>query len=416
MVGEKPCFSSLHAALHIAMNPGTALVVVTGCMFGAFVRAATGFGGSILFVLVYSFCGQFQVAPDLDSALLMVLLGTVFELTCSPVLFAAISRKAFSLWRCQLLLFLGCLPGTALGMYLLLQSTANREILQVTKTALNLIFFLVAMYRLTVEFRIATPAEESAEKPDKELCRTMGLEFILLGFGSGFLNGLLGLPGPLMMVYFATVLSAGRLNGKTCFILSQSFFLVTAFMRLTSLNSLEAQEMLMQHWQLAAIIPIPTLLALWGGWREGKRFNTKALLRSVLVLLLVSSIMGLGLFQASVLSIVAGSLALVWLPLVLIRHWLAHPLKDLSHGGEEAAPRGGSPEEEAAVAAYTAEVQAVIQRLGVRRYPMFIITPGSGRPHQVYFPHGFAAELSMGLPQPLQRHDLGAWSRFGRRR
>lgn len=32
----------------------------------------------------------------------------------------------------------------------------------------------------------------------------------------------------------------------------------------------------MQHWQLAAIIPIPTLLALWGGWREGKRFNTKA--------------------------------------------------------------------------------------------------------------------------------------------
>eukprot|EP00913_Durusdinium_trenchii_P000641 g594.t1 len=27
---------------------------------------STGFGGSILFVLVYSFCGQFQVAPDLD--------------------------------------------------------------------------------------------------------------------------------------------------------------------------------------------------------------------------------------------------------------------------------------------------------------------------------------------------------------
>lgn len=30
-----------------------------------------------------------------DSALLMVLLGTVFELTCSPVLFAAISRTGF---------------------------------------------------------------------------------------------------------------------------------------------------------------------------------------------------------------------------------------------------------------------------------------------------------------------------------
>lgn len=37
---------------------------------------------------------------------------------------------------------------------------------------------------------------------------------------------------------------------------------------------------------------------------------------------------------------------------------------------------------------FTAD-EAVIQRLGVRRYPMFIITPGSGRPHQVYFPHGF---------------------------
>jgi len=30
------------------MNPGTAMVVITGCCFGAFVRAATGFGGSLL--------------------------------------------------------------------------------------------------------------------------------------------------------------------------------------------------------------------------------------------------------------------------------------------------------------------------------------------------------------------------------
>ena len=36
------------------------------------------------------------------------------------------------------------------------------------------------------------------------------------------------------------------------------------------------QEMCVQHWQLAAVIPIPSLLALWFGWREGKRFNTKA--------------------------------------------------------------------------------------------------------------------------------------------
>ena len=30
-----------------------------------------------------------------------------------------------------------------------------------------------------------------------------------------------------MMVYFASVLSAGRINAKTCFVLSQSFFLAT---------------------------------------------------------------------------------------------------------------------------------------------------------------------------------------------
>ena len=32
------------------MNPGTALVVITGCCFGAFVRGATGFGGSLLWL------------------------------------------------------------------------------------------------------------------------------------------------------------------------------------------------------------------------------------------------------------------------------------------------------------------------------------------------------------------------------
>lgn len=37
---------------------------------------------------------------------------------------------------------------------------------------------------------------------------------------------------------------------------------------------------------------------------------------------------------------------------------------------------------------FTAD-EILLQRLGVRRYPMFIITPGEGRPHQVYFPHGF---------------------------
>lgn len=35
------------------------------------------------------------------------------------------------------------------------------------------------------------------------------------------------------------------------------------------------QEIWVEHWKLAAIIPIPSMLALWAGWREGKRFNTK---------------------------------------------------------------------------------------------------------------------------------------------
>eukprot|EP00435_Cladocopium_sp_Y103_P035146 s86_g9.t1 len=128
------------------MNPGTALVVITGCCFGAFVRAATGFGGSLLFVLVYSFCGQFQVAPDLESALLMVILGTVFELTTSPVLFVAIGRQALKFWRSQALLFVGCIPGTVLGLYLLMQTTENTEILDNTKMVLNAIFYIATCH------------------------------------------------------------------------------------------------------------------------------------------------------------------------------------------------------------------------------------------------------------------------------
>eukprot|EP00434_Breviolum_minutum_P012962 symbB.v1.2.011428.t1/scaffold761.1/size164655/13 len=308
------------------MNPGTAMVVITGCCFGAFVRAATGFGGSLLFVLVYSFCGQFQVAPGLDSALLMVLLGTVFELTCSPMLFAAVGRQALKFWRSLALLFIGCLPGMYLGFYLLMQSTENSEILEITKTALNVIFYIVAIYRLTIEMSVKGEIQEAAHRDDRYLCRHMACEFLLLGFGAGFLNGLLGLPGPLMMVYFASVLSAGRINAKTCFVLSQSFFLVTALIRLSSFTSAETQEIWVEHWKLAAIIPIPSMLALWAGWREGKRFNTKALLRSVLVLLLVSSLMGLGLLEATVISIIALSVILVWLPLLLIRQIFA-PMK-----------------------------------------------------------------------------------------
>lgn len=275
--------------------------------------------------MTYSICSQFQVAPDLESVLLMVILGTVFELTTSPVLFAAIGRQALKFWRSQALMFVGCIPGTVLGLYLLMQSTENTEILENTKIVLNAIFYIVAMYRLTMELGLDTEIPEAQELPDKELSRKHCWEFLLVSCGSGFLNGLLGLPGPPLMVYVASVVGAGRINTKTCFILSQSFFLVTTLMRFTSLTSQETQEMCAQHWQLAAVIPVPSLLALWAGWQAGKRFNTKALLRSVLILLLVSSLMGLGLLDATVLGIVASSAALVWLPLLMIRRLLAAP-------------------------------------------------------------------------------------------
>lgn len=41
------------------------------------------------------------------------------------------------------------------------------------------------------------------------------------------------------------------------------------------MDFLSLQEIWVEHWKLAAIIPIPSMLALWAGWREGKRFNTK---------------------------------------------------------------------------------------------------------------------------------------------
>lgn len=271
----------------------------------------------------------------------MVLLGTVFEMTTSPILFAAIGRQALKFWRSQSLLFVGSIPGTVLGLYLLMQSTESMEVLDTTKIVLNAIFYIVAMYRLTIELGLDTEIPEPPEQTDKEVSRKLCWEFLVVGCVTGFLNGLIGLPGPPMMVYTATAVGGGRISAKTCFVLTQTFFLVTTLMRFASLTSQEAQEMCVQHWQLAAVIPIPSLLALWFGWREGKRFNTKALLRSVLVLLLISSLMGLGLLEASLLGIAALAAALVWLPLLLVRRFLAapkEPTKFVSEGGKDAEP------------------------------------------------------------------------------
>ncbi|CAJ1337300.1 unnamed protein product [Effrenium voratum] len=328
------------------MNGGTVVVVVLAAVCGAFVRAATGFGGSILFTLVYSVCGQFEIVPGLESAVLMVLLGTVFEMTTSPVLFAAVGRKALPLWRSQILLSALCLPGTILGSYLLVQTAENHETLDLVKTALNVLFYLVAVYKLTGEFRsvFAAPPSpeqvpeashyqelkdeepkmaepEAPEEEDRRLCRQQGLQLVALGLGSGFLNGLVGLPGPLIMVYFASALSSGKISKQSSFVLTQSFFLVTTLMRLAPLvHNTETQELWLENWPLAAAIPLPALLALWRGWVEGKRFDTAGLLRSVLALLLLSSLMGLGLLEAKPLGLAALSLTIFWLALLSIRY------------------------------------------------------------------------------------------------
>ncbi|CAJ1337302.1 unnamed protein product [Effrenium voratum] len=315
------------------MNGGTVAVVVLAAVCGGFVRAATGFGGSTLFTLVYSVCGQFEIVPGLESAVLMVLLGTVFEMTTSPVLFAAVGRKALPLWRSQILLSALCLPGTILGSYLLVQTAENHETLDLVKTALNVLFYLVAVYKLTGEFRsvFAAPPSpeqepkmaepEAPEEEDRRLCRQQGLQLVALGLGSGFLNGLVGLPGPLIMVYFASALSSGKISKQSSFVLTQSFFLVTTLMRLAPLvHNTETQELWLENWPLAAAIPLPALLALWRGWVEGKRFDTAGLLRSVLALLLLSSLMGLGLLEAKPLGLAALSLTIFWLALLSIRY------------------------------------------------------------------------------------------------
>ncbi|CAJ1337304.1 unnamed protein product [Effrenium voratum] len=314
------------------MNGGTVAVVVLAAVCGGFVRAATGFGGSTLFILVYSVCGQFELVPGLESAVLMVLLGTVFEMTTSAVLFLAVGRKALALWRSQILLCALCLPGTTLGSYLLVQTTENHEILDFVKIALNVIFYLVAVYKLTGEFRSAFAAPPSLDseqerkiaepealaEEDLRLCRHQGPQLVAVGLGSGFMNGLVGLAGPLVMVYSANAMSSGKMSQQSAFVLTQSFFVVTSLMRLPSMvHNTETQELWLENWPLAAVIPLPAVLALWWGWVEGKRFDTAALLRSVLVLLLLSSLMGLGLLEAKPLGLAALGLTICWLALML---------------------------------------------------------------------------------------------------
>ena len=109
------------------MNPGTAAVIITGSFFGSFCRAATGFGGSIIFELIYNLCGEFHEAPGLQNALRMVELGMVLEMTNSPLMFLTVARQTPRFWRSLLMLSMLCLPGTMLGSSCLLQRKSMRK-------------------------------------------------------------------------------------------------------------------------------------------------------------------------------------------------------------------------------------------------------------------------------------------------
>ncbi|CAE7358515.1 unnamed protein product [Symbiodinium natans] len=189
------------------------------------------------------------------------------QFSTSTVLFLAVTKRARQLWRSLLLLSLPGAPGTALGFYILVQTGENLDILESIKTCLNLTFGLVALFKITVEFRAYAKARQASqvlhvaevldEDIDSALCRKMGWQFTLLGFFCGLMNGLMGLAGPLAMVHFSTALSNKRMTANTCYTLTQAFFMVTTVQP----DVRDAQE-LSSHWRLALVIPLPSLAAL----------------------------------------------------------------------------------------------------------------------------------------------------------
>ncbi|CAJ1390950.1 unnamed protein product [Effrenium voratum] len=230
----------------------------------------------------------------------MVLLGTVFEMTTSAVLFLAVGRRAASCYNPGYKLDEGWLPGQLLVCNHDVEHPSGCVSKAMGPSVRNVIFYLVAVYKLTGEFRSAFAAPPSPDSEDLRLCRHQGPQLVAVGLGSGFMNGLVGLAGPLRL---GAKEDGARVTCQFCFVLTQSFFVVTSLMRLPSMvHNTETQELWLENWPLAAVIPLPAVLALWWGWVEGKRFDTAALLRSVLVLLLLSSLMGLGLLEVELKS------------------------------------------------------------------------------------------------------------------
>ncbi|CAJ1404502.1 unnamed protein product [Effrenium voratum] len=302
-----------------------ALVIVSAATCGSFCRAATGFGSSILFEQIYTLCGQFQVAKGCESVLRMVELGMVLELSLSPVMFLMVASEAMKLWRSLLMLSLPCLPGTVLGALGLIWAQEQPETLRALKAGLNLLFLAVSIFKLSGE--LPSKASDERQLPLLETTRSLEPEnrsdrafcpgLLILGFVSGFLNGLIGLPGPVCMVYVASVLKSGRMTPDTCFVLSQSFFLLTTLMRGVFFSSPVMRAEWHQSVNLALLIPVPSLMALKAGWKVRKIMNPAWLLRSILILLLLSSLTGLNM-SGSWLGLFSLACTGLWLITVLI--------------------------------------------------------------------------------------------------
>ncbi len=312
------------------MDLATSAVIVAAAFCGSFCRAATGFGGSIIFELIYNLCGQFHVAKGLSNALRMVELGMVLEMATSPVMFLSVARKIPQFRRSLFLLSMLCLPGTMLGSYCLLQAQEHAAMLAALKTGLNLLFLSISIFKLSEEVpqnsstqghgdSLALLEKEKVDDDDERICREMGLGLVLVGFADSFLNGLIGLPGPPSMIYFASVLKSDRMTPDTCMVLTQTFFLLTTFMRGAALGSPAMWHEWLRSEKLVILIPLPALLALKVGWEARKYLDHTILLRMILILLLLSSLMGMGIFQGSLVGLTALAITGVWLLVMAFR-------------------------------------------------------------------------------------------------
>jgi uncharacterized membrane protein YfcA len=271
-------------------------------MSGAFARSLTGFGGSILFELVYNLYVE-TCATDLSDEVLMVSLASVFEVFTSTVLFALVLREALKQYRMLFSLSLLALPATLAGTALLCQLDAYPSARVTIQVGLNGLFLLVAMYKLSSEVGSKEGALNEILLPESDpavLFRRLRADMLLVGLSAGFMNGFIGLPGPVIMVYFATAMGSGKLGVTEGYAITQGFFMLTTIFRVSALGSRPGLlRALQEQWVLFAIIPVPSFLALLFGFWLRPRINPATALKVILLMLLASSLVGTGALQGT---------------------------------------------------------------------------------------------------------------------